>query len=143
MRDFGRIPKGLPKLNAVGRSAIAPFTAFTRIRQVRNSSGIPGAAQSKSVGHSLSRESNEMSAKDFFIPLTDEEFSKSFQTELPRDDIASLHRLFFMGNINNWSSMESRLNAQNKGMTFDAQETIMWIKTLQRTQVFDEGFIVR
>ena len=113
-RDFGRIPKGLPKLNAVGRSAIAPFTAFTRIRQVRNSSGIPGAAQSKSLGHSLSRESNEISGKDFFVPLTDEEFSKSFQTELPRDDIASLHRLFFMGNINNWSSMESRLNAENK-----------------------------
>ena len=87
VRDFGRIPEGLPKLNAVGRSAIAPFTAFTRIRQVRNSSGIPGAAQSKSVGHSLSRESNEISAKDFFIPLTDEKFSKSSLTELPRDDI--------------------------------------------------------
>ena len=142
-RDFGRIPKGLPKLNAVGRSAIAPFTAFTRIRQVRNSSGIPGAAQSKSVGHSLSRESNEISGKDFFVPLTDEEFSKSFQSELPRDDIAALHRIFFIGNINNWSSMESRLNAQNKGLTFDAQETIDWIKTLQRTQVFDEGFVLR
>ena len=64
------------------------------------------------------------------VPLSDEEFSNSFQTELPRDDIASLHRLFFMGNINNWSSMESRLNAQNKGLTFDAQETIDWIKTL-------------
>ncbi|MEO1257134.1 MAG: hypothetical protein AAFY41_19960, partial [Bacteroidota bacterium] len=95
------------------------------------------------MGHSLSRESNEISGKDFFIPLTDEEFSKSFQTELPRDDIASLHRLFFMGNINNWSSMESRLNAQNKGLTFDAQETIDWIKTLQRTEVFDEGFVLR
>ena len=93
-RDFGRIPKGLPKLNAVARSAIAPFTAFTRIRQVRNSSGIAGAAQSSSLGHSLSRESNEISGKDFFIPLTDEEFSNSYQTELPRDDIASLHRLF-------------------------------------------------
>ena len=43
-RDFGRTPKGLPKLNVVGRYAITPFTAFTRIRQVRNSSGIPGAA---------------------------------------------------------------------------------------------------
>ena len=39
--------------------------------------------------------------------------------------------------------MESRLNAQNKGLTFDAQETIDWIKTLQRTQVFDEGFVLR
>ena len=95
------------------------------------------------MGHSLSRESNEISGKDFFVPLTDEEFSKSFQSELPRDDIASLHRIFFMGNINNWSSMESRLNAQYKGLTFDAQETVDWIKTLQRTQVFDEGFVLR
>ena len=39
--------------------------------------------------------------------------------------------------------MESRLNAQNKGLTFDAQETIDWTKTLQRTQVFDEGFVLR
>ena len=31
-RDFGRIPDGLAKLNQVGRSSIAPFTAFTRIR---------------------------------------------------------------------------------------------------------------
>ena len=30
-RDFGRIPAGLPKLNRVGRSAISPLTAFTRI----------------------------------------------------------------------------------------------------------------
>lgn len=48
-----------------------------------------------------------------------------------------------MGNINNWGSMESRLNAQNKGLTFDAKETIDWIETLKRTQVFDEGFTLR
>ena len=44
-RDFGRISDGLSTLNQVGRTSIAPFAAFTRIRQVRNSSGIPGAAQ--------------------------------------------------------------------------------------------------
>ena len=142
-RDFGRIPNGLSKLNQVGRTSIAPFAAFTRIRQVRNSSGIPGSAQSASKGHSLSRLSQEVSAKDFYIPLTDEEFSKSFTSDLPRDDIASLHRVFFMGNLTRWSSMESRLNAQNKGLTFDAEKSIDWIKTLKRTQVFDEGFILR
>ena len=39
--------------------------------------------------------------------------------------------------------MESMLNAQNKGLTFDAVKSIDWIKTLKRTQVFDEGFILR
>ena len=38
------------------------------IKQVRNSSGIPGAAQSSSLGNSLRRESNEISRKDFFVP---------------------------------------------------------------------------
>ena len=33
LRDFGRIPEGLPKLNAIDRTAIAPFTPFTRILQ--------------------------------------------------------------------------------------------------------------
>ena len=39
--------------------------------------------------------------------------------------------------------MESMLNAQNKGLTFDAEKSIDWIKTLKRTQVFDERFILR
>ena len=39
--------------------------------------------------------------------------------------------------------MESRLNAQNQGLTFDAQKSIDWIKTLKRTKVFDEGFQLR
>ena len=39
--------------------------------------------------------------------------------------------------------MESKLNAQNKGLTFNAEKTIDWIKTLKRTEVFDEGFILR
>ena len=30
-RDFGRIPDGLSTLNQVGRTSIAPFTAFTRV----------------------------------------------------------------------------------------------------------------
>merc|ERR1711951_62822 len=94
-------------------------------------------------GHSLSRLSREISAKDFYIPLADDEFSKSFTCELPRDDIASLHRIYFMGSLSRWSSMESMFNAQNQGLTFDAQKSIDWIKTLKRTKVFDEGFQLR
>ena len=84
-----------------------------------------------------------MSGRYFFIPFTDEEFSKSFQSELPRDDVASLHRIFFIGNSNNWTSMESQLNKLNMGLTFDAKTTINWIKALKRTVVFDEGFVLR
>ena len=33
--DLGRIPKSIPKLSHCGRTAIAPFTAFTIIGQLR------------------------------------------------------------------------------------------------------------
>ena len=101
IRDFGRIPEEMPKLNPIGRSAISPFTPFTRITQLRNSTGVEGAAQSATTGTSLSRETYEVCGKEFFIPLTDEEFAKSYQTVLPRDDIASLHRIYYMGNNKN------------------------------------------
>ena len=48
-----------------------------------------------------------------------------------------------MGNLSRWSSVESRLNAQNKCLTFDAENSIDWIKTLKRTEVFDEEFNLR
>ena len=77
LRDYGRIPTELPKLNRVGKTAILPFTPFTRILQLRNSSNIPGAGQFGSKGHAVSRESLEVSGKEFFIPLNDDEFAKS------------------------------------------------------------------
>ena len=76
LRDFGRIPEGLPELNSIDRTAIAPFAFFTRILQLRNSSGVEGGAQSATSGTSVSRESHELCGKEFFLPFTDEEFSK-------------------------------------------------------------------
>ena len=101
IRDFGRIPEEMPMLNSIGRSAIAPFTPFTRITQLRNSTGVQGAAQSATTGTSLSRETHEFCGKEFFIPLTHEEFARSYETLLPRDDMASLHRIYYMGNNKN------------------------------------------
>lgn len=40
LRDFGRIPEDLQKLTAIDRTSIAPFTPFTRILKLRNSSGV-------------------------------------------------------------------------------------------------------
>ena len=90
LRDFGRIPEGLPELNAIDRTAISPFAFFSRILQLRNSSRVEGGAQSATSGTSLSRKSLELSGKEFFLPFTDKQFSKSFRTCLPRDDMASL-----------------------------------------------------
>ena len=39
--------------------------------------------------------------------------------------------------------MESPINAQNLGLSFNAKDTIDWIKALQRTQAYDEGFVLR
>ena len=39
-----------------------------------------------------------MKGKEFFITANDDEFCKSYKTSLPRDDVASRLRLFFMGN---------------------------------------------
>ena len=90
IRDFGRIPQEMPCLNSIGRSAITPFTPYIRITQLRNSSGVQGAAQTATTGTSLSRETHELCGKEFFVPLTHEEFAKSYQTTLPRDDMASV-----------------------------------------------------
>ena len=143
LRDFGRIPDGLPKLNAIDRTAIAPFTPFTRILQLRNSSGVEGGAQSATTGTSLSRESHEVCGKEIYIPLTDEECSNSSETSLPRSDMSSVHRIYFMGNNRNWRSMEARLNAQNIGLSFNAKNCLIWLEVLRRTQAFSEKFKLR
>ena len=134
IRDFGRIPEEMPSLNSIARSAIAPFTPFTRITQLRNSTGVQGAAQSATTGTSLSRETHEVSGKEFCIPLSHEEYAKLYQTALPRDDVSSLHRIYYMGNNKNRKSMEARLNRRNLGLTFNAEDCKIWIKVLQQTR---------
>ena len=86
--DVGRIPKSLIKLNSCERTAIAPFVAFTKIKQLRSSKHLPGSAQSSTSGFKFSIPSKAIARKDFFIPLSHDEFIKSHRKKLPRDDVA-------------------------------------------------------
>ena len=97
-RDFGRIPAGMPKLSKLGRTAISPFVAFTRILQLRNAVKDAECGQTSTTGTNFSISTATMRGKEFFVPQTDSEFCESYNTTLPRDDITHRHRLFFMGN---------------------------------------------
>ena len=101
IRDFGRIPEGLPQLNHVERTAIAPFVAFTRVTQLRKASNLHGGSQSSMTGTGFSVPTEALTGKEFIIPLGNHEFVKSFSRELPRHDVASRHRIYFMGNQSN------------------------------------------
>ena len=127
--DLGRIPESLPKLNSCGRTAISPFTAFTKITQLRSSKHLPGSAQSSTSGSKFSIPSKAIAGKEFFIPLSHDEFVKPHRTKLPREDVALRHRIFFLGNLKNWKSMESTLNFQNRGHLFDADLCYKWLCT--------------
>ena len=141
--DLGRIPKILLKLNDCGRTAIAPFVAFTKIKQLRSSKHLPGSAQSSTSGSKFSIPSNAVAGKEFFIPLSNDEFLKSYWRKLPRDDVAMRHRIFFLGNLKNWKSMESTLNFQNRGDSFDAQLCYKWLAVLKRTGALSSDYILR
>ena len=64
--DLGRIPKTMPKLNSCERTAIAPFVAFTKIKQLRSSKHLPGSAQSSTSGSKFSIPSKAVAEKEFF-----------------------------------------------------------------------------
>ena len=98
--DLGRIPKSLPKLSNCGRTAIAPFVAYTIIRQLRSSRHLPGSAQHATKGSKFSIPSEGVAGKEFVIPLLHDEFINSFQKDLPRENIAERHRVLFLGNEN-------------------------------------------
>ena len=97
-RDFGRIPAELPKLQRVGRTAISPFVAFIRILQLRNPVKGADSGQQATSGVNYSIGTETVKGKEFFVPQDDVDFCKSYRTSLPRDDVASKHRIFFMGN---------------------------------------------
>lgn len=101
MRDFGWIPECLPQLNHVERTAIAPFVAFTKVTQLRTPSQFYDSSQSSMTGTGFSVPTEELNGKEFIIPLQNNEFVESFTRELPRDDVASRHRIYFMGNLSN------------------------------------------
>ena len=89
--DLGRIPRSLGKLSSCGRTAIAPFIAYTIIRQLHSSKQLPDSSQHSTKGSKFSVPSEEIGGKEFVIPLSHEEFVNSFKTELPREDVAVRH----------------------------------------------------
>ena len=141
--DLGRIPKSIPKLNHCGRTAIAPFTAFTIIRQLRCSRHLPGSAQHNSKRTTFSVPTDSVNGKEFVIPLLHDEFVNSFQKELPRDNVAERHRVLFLGNNRDWKSMESTLNRQNRGQHFNALESYNLLKLLKKTGALSREFTVK
>ena len=141
--DLGRIPKSLPKLSNCGRTAIAPLVAYTIIRQLRTSRHLPGSAQYSTKGSKFSIPSEGVTGKEFVIPLLHDEFINSFQKDLPRDNIAERHRVLFLGNENDWKSMESTLNRQNRGQYFNASESYNFLKLLKKTGALSDEFSVK
>ena len=141
--DLGRIPKSLPKLSHCGRTAIAPFVAYTIIRQLRCSKYLPGSAQHSSKGSTFSIPTDSVAGKEFVIPLLHDEFVNSFQKELPRENVAERHRVLFLGSERDWNSMESTLNRQNLGQYFNALESYNLLKLLKRTGALSQEFTIK
>ena len=141
--DLGRIPKSFPILSNSGRMAIAPFTAYTIIRQLRTSKHLPGSAQHSTKGSKFSIPSEGVSGKEFVIPLTHEDFINSFEGKLPRENVAERHRVLFLGNNSDWKSMESTLNRPARGQFFDVVEYYNLLKLLKRTKALNSDFSVK
>ena len=77
------------------------------------------------------------------IPLLHDEFINSFQKDLPRKNIAERHRVLFLGNENDWRSMESILNRQNRGQYFNASDCYNFLKLLKKTGALSKEFSVK
>ena len=141
--DLGRIPKSLPKLSSCERTAIAPFVAYTIIRQLRCSRYLPGSAQHSSKGSKFSIPTDEVAGKEFVIPLLHDEFVNSFEKDLPRENVAIRHRVLFLGNNKDWRSMESALNRQNRGQSFNVADSYNFLKLLKKTGALSPEFTVK
>ena len=141
--DLGRLPKSMPKLGYCGRTAIAPLVAFTIIRQLRTSKHLPDSSQFSTSGAKFSIPTEAVNGKEFVVPLSHENFINSFKTKLPRDDVAARHRLLFLGNANNWNSMETRLNSQIRGQSFNISDCHMYLKLIRKTKALSSRFRVR
>ena len=141
--DLGRIPKSISKLSNCGRTAIAPFVAYTIIRQLRCSKYLPGSAQHTARKTTFSIPSEGVGGKEFVIPLLHDEFINSFQKELPREDVATRHRVLFLGNDKAWKSMESTFNRQNRGQDFDVAQCYNLLRLLKKTKALSSEFTVK
>ena len=87
----------MPSLTKIGRTAISPFVAFVRILQLRNPIKDVDSGQQATTGMNYSIGTDTVKGKQFYIPLDNIDFCKSYATSLPREDVASKHRIFFMG----------------------------------------------
>ena len=67
----------------------------------------------------------------------------SFKTELPRDDVAIRHRVLFLGNAKSWNSMESVLNRQNQGQSFDIVQCYNFLRLLKKTGALSREYSVK
>ena len=105
----------MPALTKVGRTATSPFVAFIRILQLRNPIKGVDSGQQATSGVNFSIGTDTMKGKEFFVPMDDVEFCKSYVTSLPREDVASKHRIFSMGDENQWQFMARTLNRMNIG----------------------------
>ena len=86
---------------------------------------------------------NVIIRKEFIIPLLHDEFINSFQKDLPRENVATRHRVLFLGNDKDWRSMESTLNRQNRGQYFDAFESYNLLNLLKKTGALSPEFTVK
>ena len=142
-RDFGRIPAEMPALTKIGRTAISPFVAFVRILQLRNPIEGVDSGQQATSGANFSIGTDAVKAKEFFVPEDDVDFCKSYVTSLPRDDVASKHRIFFMGDDKQWNFMARRLNKMNIGLDYNIDQCLSWIDLLKRTEVFHSEIVCK
>ena len=88
----------MPGLTKIGRTSISPFVAFIRILQLRNPIKGVDCGQQATSGVNFRIGTDTIRAKEVFVPVEDVDFGKSYETSLPREDVASKHRIFFMGN---------------------------------------------
>ena len=114
----------MPALTKIGRTAISPFVAFVRILQLRNPIKDVNSGQQATSGVNFSIGTDTVKGKEFFVPLDAVEFCKSYATSLPREDVASKHRIFFMGDDKQWSFMARRLNRMNIGLDFNIDHSL-------------------
>ena len=62
--------------------------------------------------------------KEFYVPMDDIDFCKSYVTSLPREDVASKHRIFLIGNDQQWNFMARRLNRMNIELDFNIDHSL-------------------
>ena len=114
----------MPALTKIGRTAISPFVAFVRTLRLRNPIKDVNSGQQATSIVNFSIGADTVEGKEFFVPLDAVEFCKSYATSLPREDVASKHRIFFMGDDKQWSFMVRRLNRMNIGLDFNIDHSL-------------------